>query len=79
MCQLRNCRLRQKKVGIDDDMLKLQILKNAGINVVYADAGDSIKPGRIPRLRYATTQGLQLSQPTTFAVYLVEYGDFSCL
>ena len=69
------------KKQADDDMSKLEmILKNAGINVVYADAGDSIKSGEFSVECMHPCKGYNYESANDYsAVYLVEYGDFSML
>jgi competence protein ComEC len=69
------------KKQADDDMSKLEkILKNAGINVVYADAGDCIKSGGFSVKCMHPCEGYDYESANDYsAVYLVEYGDFSML
>ena len=64
-----------------DDMSKLErTLKAAGINVVYADAGDSIKSGEFSVECMHPCKGYNYESANDYsAVYLVEYGDFSML
>ena len=62
-------------------MSKLErTLKAAGINVVYADAGDSIKSGEFSVECMHPCKGYNYESANDYsAVYLVEYGDFSML
>ena len=64
-----------------DDMSKLErTLKAAGINVVYADAGDSIKSGEFSVKCMHPCEGYDYESANDYsAVYLVEYGYFSML
>ena len=64
-----------------DDMSKLErTLKAAGINVVYADAGDSIKSGEFSVECMHPCEGYDYESANDYsAVYLVEYGYFSML
>jgi len=62
-------------------MSKLErTLKAAGINVVYADAGDSIKSGEFSVKCMHPCEGYDYESANDYsAVYLVEYGYFSML
>lgn len=69
----------KKQAG--DDMSKLEkTLKAAGINVVYAVAGDCIKSGEFSVKCMHPCDGYDYESANDYsAVYLVEYGDFSML
>ena len=69
----------KKQAG--DDMSKLErTLKATGINVVYADAGDSIKSGEFSVKCMHPCEGYDYESANDYsAVYLVEYGYFSML
>ena len=69
------------KKQVDDDMSKLEkTLKAAGINVVYAVAGDCIKSGEFSVKCMHPCDGYDYESANDYsAVYLVEYGDFSML
>ena len=64
-----------------DDMSELeQMLKAAGIKLVYADAGDCIKSGRFSVKCLHPCEGYNYESTNDYsAVYLVKYGQFSML
>ena len=77
--EIRRTMAVKKQAG--DDMSKLEkTLKAAGINVVYAVAGDCIKSGEFSVKCMHPCDGYDYESANDYsAVYLVEYGDFSML